>query len=248
MKNLKAYIFTICFILFVINTSGYTQEWPPYIKNPYAELYNFIQTEYKSDQVLVNGLYYDNYYRNAIGHPFLFEDVFYKGTVVYQNIQYKDLDMKYDIYGQELLLSYVLDDRNIRFIPLNEFISEFSLNEMYFKKYSFPGMAPGFYQVIADYGDIKCLYYWFKKRTESSHFRVITSYQFYKSEKTRYLVLDNKLLKYRNKFSFIRLFPQEKRYDIRKFLKSENIKISKSDDDSIRKLINYCHKCLNQNS
>lgn len=246
MKNRKAYIFTLCFILFVISFSGYSQEWSPYIDNYYSELYNYIQTEHKSDQVLVNGLYYDNYYRNAIGHPFIFEDVFYKGTFVYQNKQYKGLDMKFDIYEHILLISYILNNRNIRFIPINDFISEFRLNEMYFKKYSFPGMAPEFYQVIADYDNIKCLYYWFKKRTESSHFRVITSYQFYKSEKTRYLVLDNELLKYRNKFSFIRLFPQEKRYEIRKYLKSENIKILKSDDDSIRKLIDYCHKCLNR--
>jgi hypothetical protein len=248
MKILIVCLFTLCFNLSVIIFSGYSQEWPPYIKDKdyYSELYNHIQTEYKSDQVLVNGLYYDNYYRNAIGHPFLFDDLFHKGTLVYQNKQYKDLDMKYDIYEQKLLISYMLHDRNIRFIPLNEFISEFGFNEMHFKKYSFPGMSPGFYQVIADYGDIKCLYYWFKKKTESSHFRVISSYQFYKSEKTCYLVLDNKLFRYINKFSFVRLFPKDKRYEIRKYLKSEKIKVLKSNDDMIRKLIDYCHNCLNQ--
>ena len=248
MKNLNVHLFALCFILFGINVSGYSQEWNPRINNYYPELYNYIQTEYKSDQILVNGLYYDNYYRNAIGHPFLFKDVFYKGTLVCQNKLYKGLDMKYDVYEHKLLIRYVLNDRNIRFIPPNEFISEFSFNEMHFKKYSFPDMAPEFYQVIADYDDIKCLYHWFKERTESSHTRAFGSYRFYESEKTRYLVLDNKLLKYRNKFSFVRLFPEDKRYEIRKYLKSEKIKVLKSNDDGIRKLIDHCHKCLNQNN
>lgn len=249
MKNLHViYLFMSCFILTGLSVTGYPQHWNPPEKNYYSELYNYIQTEYKSDQVLVNGLYYDNYYRNAIGHPFLFEDVFYKGTLVCQNKLYKDLDMKYDVYEQKLLIRYILNDRNIRFIPPDEFISEFSFNEMHFKKYSFPGTVPEFYQVIADYDNLKCLCYWYKRRTESSHTRAFSSYRFYDSEKNCYLVLNDKLLKFRNNLSFINHFPKEKRYEIRKYLKSEKIKVLKSNDDTLRKLIDYCHKCLKKNS
>jgi hypothetical protein len=248
MKNLNGYICTLYFVLLVINVTGYSQDWNSNINNYYSELYNYIQTEYKFDQTLVNGMYYDNYYRNAIGHPFLFGDHFYRGTLVYRNKVYKDLDMKFDIYEHKLLIRYILNNSNVRFIPANEFISEFGFNEKYFRKYSFPGMAPGFYQVIADYDHIKCLYYWFKKKTESSHTRAFSSYKFYKSEKTCYLVMDDKLLKYRNNFSFIRLFPEKIRNEMRKYLKSEKIKVLKSNDDIIRKLIDYCNKYLNQNN
>jgi hypothetical protein len=248
MKNLFVQLFTMCIILFGIPVSGYSQEWNSQINNYYQELYTLITKEYKSDQVLVNGLYYDNYYRNAIGHPFLFEDVFYKGKLFYQNMLYKDLDMKYDIYEQRLLIRYILNDHNIIFIPPNEFISEFSFNEKHFKKYPFPGTAPKFYQVIADYDNIKCLCYWFKKRAESSHSRSFSSYRFYNSEKRCSLVLNNKLLNYRSNASFIRYFPEMKRDKIRKYLKSKKIKVLKSNDNTIRKLIDYCHKCLNQNN
>ncbi len=63
---------------------------------------------------------------------FCLEDQLYKGTLIYRGKEYKGIDMKYDIYNQQVIL-YIKHNNSIAWIiPSNDFISTFSLGDKFF--------------------------------------------------------------------------------------------------------------------
>jgi hypothetical protein len=240
MKNI------LIFSLYLMNLclSAYAQEYAPDARADFwKELYNSVVIEYGFDQVLVNGICYEDEYLGTVGHPFLFEDRFYKGTLTYREREYLGLDIKYDIYKQQVIL-YIRQNNSIAWIiPPNDFISAFSLGDKMFVKHTFEGV-PGFYQSIFDTKELKCLYYWSKLRYDSDHKRDYNSYRFTDSERKTYLVMDDVLKKYGDNRSFVRLFPQESQMRIKQYLKNNKIKVSKSSDVEIEKLVTYCNTLL----
>ncbi len=143
MKNI------LIFSLYLLNLclSAYAQEYAPDAGADFRnELYKSVDNEYGIDQVLVNGICYEDEYLGTVGHPFLFENQFYKGTLTYREREYQGLDIKYDIYKQQVIL-YIRQNNSIAWIiPPNDFISAFSLGDKLFVKHTFEGV-PGFYQV-----------------------------------------------------------------------------------------------------
>jgi hypothetical protein len=240
MKNIL--ISSLC--LLNICLSSYAQEHSPNAKVDYwNELYKSVVNEYEFDQVLVNGICYEDEYLGTVGHPFLFEDQFYKGTLIYRGGEYKGLDIKYDIYKQQVIL-YIRQNNSIAWIiPPNDFISAFSLGDKLFVKHTFEGV-PRFYQMIFDTEELKCLYYWSKLRYNSDHKRYYNSYRFTDSERKTYLIVDDVLKKYGDNRSFVRLFPQESQMRIKQYIKNNKIKVAKSSDVEIEKLVTYCKTLL----
>jgi hypothetical protein len=241
---MKLLLISSLFLLsYSFSISIYSQEQSSYIKTNYNELYKSIQDVYGFDQVLVNGIFYEDDLLGKIGHPFLFENRFYQGTLIFRGNEYKDIEMKYDIYKQQLLL-YVKQNNSIAWIiPPNEFISAFSLDEKTFEKFTLKG-EPKFYQLVCDTEKLKCLYYWLKYREDSDHERKFYSYKFTESARKSYLLLNDLLLEYKNNSSFVRLFPQEIKYQIKRYIKSNKIKVHKCDDSVVRGLVIYCNSLL----
>ncbi len=202
-------------------------------------LYQSVVNEYGADQVLLTGISYEDVYREKEGHPFLFEDQFYKGTLVFRGREYKEVNLKYDIYNQQVILYSVQNHSSTWIIPPNDFISAFSLGDKWFVKYTFLG-EPEFYQVIFDTQRLKCLYHWSKSRYDSDHQNNYYGSRFTDSEKTTCLFLENVLKKYDNNKSFIKCFPKESHLKIKQYLKSNRIKISKCSEDRLVPLLTFC--------
>ncbi len=243
MKNL---LYLIISSLFLLNPclSSYAQEQSPNAKDGYwNELYKSVVNEFGFDQVLVNGIHYEDGYWGKVGHPFLFEDKLYKGTLIYREREYQGVDLKYDIYKQQVIL-YIMQNNSIAWIiPPNDFISAFSLRDKLFVKHTFEGV-PRFYQVVFDTEELKCLYYWSKLRYDSDHKRSYYSYVFTNSDRKTYLILDDVIKKYSDNRSFVSLFPQESQVRIKQYIKNNKIKVAKSSDDEIEKLVTYCRTLL----
>jgi hypothetical protein len=163
--------------------------------------------------------------------------------LIYRERKYQGLDIKYDIYKQQVIL-YVRQNNSISWIiPPQDFISAFSLGDKLFVKHTFEGV-PRFYQVIFDTEELKCLYYWSKLRYDSDHKIFYNSSRFTDSEKKTYLIVNDILKKYTDNRSFVRLFPQESRVRIKKYIKNNKIKVAKSSDVEIEKLVTYCKTLL----
>lgn len=207
------------------------------------ELYPSVKKAYGLDQLLVNGVCFEEYYLGSIGHPFLFEDQFLKGTLIFQGRTYKDVNLKYDICKQQIVLYVTQNNSNIWIIPPNEFISSFSLDNLLFKKFEFQGTSR-FYQVAFDSENLKCLYYWSKIRYDSDHQKNYNSSRFTDSDRKSYLLIGKSIEKYNDNQSFINLFPKEHQVQIRAYIKDNKIKVSHSNASEITKLLSFCETLL----
>jgi hypothetical protein len=239
MKNIM--FSSLCLLKLCL--SSYAQDLAPDANaDHWNELYKSVVNAYGFDQVLVNGICYEDEYIGTVGHPFLFEDRFYKGRLIYRGKEYRGVDLKYDIYKQQVILFTKQNNSIAWFIPPNEFISSFSLGDKLFVKYTFHKL-PGFYQVIFDNQQLKCLYYWSKLRYDSYQKRY-NSYGFTDSEKKTYLMVGDVVKKYGDNRSFIRLFPQGIQIRIKQYIKNNKISVAKSSDAEMEKLVTYCRSLL----
>jgi hypothetical protein len=233
--------FVVWLIMPWLSIAGFAQQQKLYYIPGYAELYESVQQKYGLDQELINGIFFEYPYWKALGHPFLGENQFCSGTLVYRQKRYENIRMKYDIYEQDLLINYHFDDKQMNILLVKEFISEFSFNDKIFKYFALQGMLPGFYQVISEDSDIKCLYYWFKERRESYHNRTYSSYEFSGSSRKNYLLIGDKPVPYKNNRTFIHSFNADVQEEIRKFMKLKKIKVKKCNDSSMLRLMDFCN-------
>lgn len=203
---------------------------------------SYFEQLYGTDYNLLNGTRYVNLYPTANGHPFLGDDVFFKGNIVISGKVYRDVDIKYDISSQEIILQYPHFSGNTDKIILNrEFIDEFILDGKLFRKFRFPDTEPGFYQVVAR-GEISCLYYWKKdllKGISSQNF-----FTYSPEQKKSYLLIDKKIISFRGRRSFIKAFPELYHKEILSFIKSNKIDFRNAADAEIRSLMVYCNQLM----
>lgn len=243
MKNLPCLMIVSLFLLTPFVSSFAQDRYSNYKTGEWNELYQSVKNEYGFDQLLVNGVCFEDYYQGSIGHPFLFEDQFVKGSMEFRGRTYKGLDLKYDIYKQQVVVFVTQDNSNIWIMPPKEFISSFSLGDHLFKEYTFQGISR-FYQVIIDSENLKCLYYWSKIRYDSDHQKIYNSSRFTDGERKSYLLIGKSLEKYNDNQSFVNLFPREHQLQIKQYLKSNKIKVNNSSDFEMAKLLSFCETLL----
>lgn len=66
---------------------------------------NVIQQDLSDKQILLNGRIWWNQYSRVTGDQFFLANIFFKGSVTFNGQKYSNLDLKYDIYNDELILS-----------------------------------------------------------------------------------------------------------------------------------------------
>ena len=66
---------------------------------------------YGLDPLLYNGrIYTFNLSKETIGHPFMHSQNYESGDVVIRNEKFEDVLLNYDIYNQELILIYLMEN------------------------------------------------------------------------------------------------------------------------------------------
>lgn len=239
------YILVLSMFLFPFHISTIAQAQSRQEILDYRKLYESVVDEYGFDQVLVNGVIFEDIYRKKIGHQFFPEDKLYTGSIMYRGKEYERIELKYDICNQQLILFLKHNDLTVRTVPSNDFISSFSLGDKKFSKYNFQD-GPRFYQVVFDTEKLKCLFYWSKqvRVTTNSGNHDYFRHKFTESERKSYLELNRPFEKFTNNSSFIDLFPQETKVLVRQYIKTNHIKVAKSSDQRITELLTYCNSLL----
>lgn len=232
------------FLLLNICHSAFTQEKFPDSKAGYwNDLYRAVLTEYGFDQVLTNGICYEDYYRGKVGHPFLLDDQFHKGRLIFRNREYSEVNIKYDIYKQQVILYIEQNNSKNLIIPPNDFISAFNLENMCFIKYTCD-KTTAYYQVVYDSEKLKCLYSWYKLRFDSDHKNNYNSSKFTDSKRKCFMVVNNVSKSYKNNKSFTKLFPQIIQVPIKEFLRNNSITVRKISDADLREVLIYCETLM----
>ncbi|HNR43441.1 MAG TPA: hypothetical protein PKL65_14515, partial [Bacteroidales bacterium] len=205
------------------------------------ETSNEMDAVYGMDPLLYNGKQYSYFFPlGTVGHQYLFSEDYIIGEVTIKGICYQRIVLNYDIYNQLFLLKYTNASGTSNIICISTaWLEGFKLGELDFKYLSFTD-GPRFYQVLGDGPDYILIYWWKELILEPTIGK--RNFAFTPAIKNRYILLDNKLMPFRNKRTLISLFKPENKQEIKDYIQHNRIRIKKASDKSMIDLINFIGK------
>lgn len=197
-------------------------------------------------QILYNGRAWRNIYYRVKGDQFLFSPDFLEGNLQIDGKAYNNLKLRYDIYKDEL---NIRTDRGV-IIELNkEMIDQFRLgynNKTYlFKKLESDSLnsLSGYVNVLYE-GNVS-LFVKYRKEILSLAFE--NKYDLFSQSSKTYVKLENKIFRVDSKGEFLNLLKDHKQ-QIRNFIRTNKIKMSKQDPGSYVPVIEYFDKKIQTSS
>lgn len=206
-----------------------------------SELYNYSSKIYGTSDFLANGWKYYPEHFNATGNPYFINDLWTKGSVRTINQEFDNIELRYNIQMDELVISLTLDDGLPAFIMLNkDFIKSFTLNDHLFinaEKLQSSLQLNGYAELIYD-GQIK-----FMIKHEKSFIKNYSANSpqgsFSGQTSVKYLLSGGKLNKIQSKKALLNLFPEYQK-QIKAFMKKNKIRFKKAGNADFAKLMKYC--------
>lgn len=211
----------------------------------FNQIYLAAEKEYGIDQGLVNGPLFENENQNVNGLPFLLNYYSNHGNVVYRGKQYSNLNLRYDIYQQELLLIYLFDSVEYEIQLQKEFVSEFEIENRKFINQAFGADGDAkFYQLIGQDLPISVLYFW-HKGLSNVYVNNPDIKMFSPEQKDQFILINHKLVGYKGNKSFIRGLPSERKPAIKEFLRRNNTNVKQAKDHEMNRLIKFINTIEN---
>ena len=181
---------------------------------------------YGMDQELVNGSQYYNRHLQASGHPYFMGDTYLSGSVLIDGRLYTDLWLKYDVYYQQLLLSYItFSGAPNQIILVNEHVERFTLGDIGFVKRKGP-RGIGFYQEI-ETAPFTCYVFWQKRLDPSKQQAGITE-QFSDARRHYSILIDGEEQVLSGKKSFYRCFDPALHKDLKRVMRDRGFSFRRS--------------------
>jgi len=191
-------------------------------------------------QVLYNGRAWRNLFYKVKGDQFLFSPEFLSGSVTIDGKRFNNIPLKYDIYNDELL---TITDHGIILQLNKEMIDLFTINYenriLNFKKLGADSInsLSGYVNVLYDGGT--SLY--IKYRKEILLLAVENKYDMFNPVNRVFVEKDGEIEKVDSKGELLKLFEDQK-HQVRSFIRSNNLRISRKDPESYRPVIEYYDK------
>jgi hypothetical protein len=191
----------------------------------------------KERQILYNGILWANKYHKFEGDQYLFSDIFLPGSLSFNNHQFRNLEIRYDILSDEIMIPR---DRDV-IVQLNkEMVDSFTLvfeKKVYrflnFRNDSLLGSG-GYFNVL--YKGRSALYVKYNKSITT----VITdkSDGYFNQIVHLFLVMDGKDYKINRLKDIMNLVPGANE-QIRKFIRSKKLKVTIKNPESFVPVIRY---------
>lgn len=193
---------------------------------------------------LLNGRLYQEVKTNIKGHPYLFDNKFYKSIIVYKGKEYANLLINYNIHNQEVIFYQEIDLTLPRFIKLNQnYLSEFRM-KVYSRELTFTNIFSQieglpkeikYYELVHN-GKIKYLIGRYKSIDEMS---TIDNKDEYQLEESHFLIINNTVYKIKNKRDIYLIYKKDKK-KIKAFIKSNHLNIKIKNRYDLIELLIYC--------
>ena len=193
---------------------------------------------YGLDPLLYNGKMYT--YRvppGTKGNPFLHGNEFIPGTATVRGVTFKDLQLKYDILNQQLILHYQKDGSEKDIVLAETWLESFTLGHSVFAMDNGQDTTRRIFQEIGN-GPYQFYLHWDKDIALDSK-PGERNYIFSNPEKLVYIKDNNGLTKLANNKSFIRHFEESKQPAIKKYLQVKQIKVLKASEKALKELIDH---------
>ena len=205
----------------------------------FNQIFLAAEKEYGIDQELVNGPLFENENQNINGLPYLLNYYTNQGNVVYRGKHYSNLNLRYDIYNQQVLLIYLFDNVEYELHLQKEFITEFNIENRKFIHETFGTDEDAkFYQVIGKDFPIRILYFW-QKGLSNVYVNNPDIKKFSPEQKETFILFNNKLVSFNGNSSFTRLFSSKTKPDIKEFLRKNNTSVKQANDYEMELLIEF---------
>lgn len=181
-------------------------------------------TTIRSQAEVYNGSEYVDFERRIVGHQFFETDLHEEGSIVYEGIEYQNLEMQYEIYRDLCLIKHFSEKGFAYSIELNsQKIQEFRLLDHRFvflsedsvEKFN---MKAGFYDIVMD-REVK----YFVKRIKTINQQSSADLTEEFLQKDKYFILkDQQYHQVRSRRSVLKLFPAYKK-PLKKYFRRNRI-------------------------
>ncbi len=233
MKNLSLVI-----PLLIISIIGHAQnvsQSKSVYEPDHGAVSNFVNDTMILNQIFYNGKVWVGSYYDVYGTEFMIADDWMQTDIIINNILFKNVKIKYDIYNDDILANY----NNKRIIILNpDNIDHFTVytdnKEFRFENLHDNYELEGYFQVLYD-GKNKLYKKWKKKRAQ---FAVEARYDEFQPDHKLILLRDSIPYGIKNRRDILKIM-NERKADIKNFIKHENIRIDVSTPENLIPLMKY---------
>ncbi len=230
--------FSFIFFLFFTN-SAVNAQMDSSQQLLFNQIFSATEKEYGIDQELVNGPLFENENQNINGLPYLLNYYSNQGNVVYRGKQFSNLNLRYDLYNQQLLLIYSFDTIEYELHLQKEFITEFEIeNRKFINDACGADEDAKFYQVIGEEFPVRILYFR-QKGLSNVYVNNPDIKMFSPEQKETFILFDNKLVSYKGNSSFTRQFSSKSKAPIKKYLRKNKTKVKRAKEYEMELLIEF---------
>ncbi len=238
--------FRIIFLFFTISLfltpSLSAQKSNDAVINTVKELHDYSAYFYGIDDLLVNGRKYVPAHGNAKGHPYFIEPDWVTGTLVIKEKTYKDVEFKYNIDLDKIILRAEVTRGGLVYVLLNDdFVTSFIIGEHYFINSSQLLLADnsGYFELVFEGEHTLLIKHHKSFISEFSQNAPLGRFSDLNSIK--YIYCDGMLYKIPNIKSFLMYF-KPFRKEIKKYMKQEKIKYKKANNFELHHFLKYCNE------
>jgi len=204
----------------------------------FNQIYSAAEKEYGINQELINGLLFENKNQDAIGHPYFLNYYSNQGSVIYRGKHYSNLNLRYDIHDQQVLLIYVFDSVEYKLHLQKEFITEFTIENKKFISEAFGASEDAiFYQVIGEGFPIEILRFW--EKGLSNIYANNSDEKMFSENNETFILFNNKLVSFNGNRSFTQKFSSRSKTAIRKFFRKNKTKVKHANDFEMELLVEF---------
>ncbi len=213
-----------------------------------ADISAYFDRVYGVDPGLVSGDFYYGPARGSIsGHPFFLNENWKNGYVVCDGKKYTDLQLKYDIYLNRVILMYLSRDNSTTQIQMrSDLIDEFEMDGRKFTR--FPGSSDTGKIVFCEMMATGSLSYMVTKAKELDITSGSALNQFeYTLNIKQYIMYDQQLTPLRGMRTVYRIFPDKKKI-IRRYIIDNGLSPNGKNVEDRAKVIRFCNNLIDQGS
>jgi len=192
------------------------------------------------DDQLINGKVYSYYPpQSVVGNQFLSSSEFTKGVIWITGKEYRDVLINYDVLNQKLLISFKnLQGANVIIAQSMAYVEYFYFDHKKFIVKRGLEDQTNIYQLI-QVGEANFLIRWHKNLDLRTSLNIV-QYEFSKPLRTLYYqASDEQQVLIRKNSSFYKQFPKEKAVQIKKYMRSNKLKITKLTVSQYMDLLNF---------
>lgn len=172
-----------------------------------------------------------------LNHPYWFFDDFSSGSVVFNGLEYKDVQLRYDAFLKQLVVNTPVSHSNV-YVPMHQ-VEKFTMEGTEFGRRNGEVMA-----VLFSSPRMELVKFVDVVPEEKLIDNMKVMYEFKRSEKY-YILCDGRTSEVSRLNSVLKLFPEWKK-ELKSFAKMHHLNFKEHCQSSLTSLVNYANQLLNQ--